>query len=206
MVPGNSTYDNAYKCYGFRTRCGTFVWTSISFIAKREQVFQCRFKLKFVSFAHRPGGYQSPRCLHDRTDCALFHFIYFLTFSLLDLTHFLTARVVLAPQMISQSVSSIFLCSQLPSGAWRTPGLSIHWCCLPTFFFICLPCLLPPFTMPYKMVLARPDERETCPYYSSLRLFLMVRRSSCGPIACWILAQTSSLVTWSLYKMSSILR
>ena len=33
----------------------------------------------------------------------------------------------------------------------------------------------------------------------------MVRRSSCGPIACWILARTSSLVTWSLYEMQSIL-
>ena len=29
---------------------------------------------------------------------------------------------------------------------------------------------------------------------------------SCGPIACWILALTSSLVTWSLYEMCSILR
>ena len=34
----------------------------------------------------------------------------------------------------------------------------------------------------------------------------MVRRSLCGPIACWILAQTSVLVTWSLYEMHSILR
>ena len=30
---------------------------------------------------------------------------------------------------------------------------------------------------------------------------MMVRRSSCGPIAWWILARTSSLVTWPLYKM-----
>ena len=28
--------------------------------------------------------------------------------------------------------------------------------------FLCLPCLLPPFTVPCKMVLARPDEREAC--------------------------------------------
>ena len=34
----------------------------------------------------------------------------------------------------------------------------------------------------------------------------MVRGSSCGPIACWILARTCSLVTWSLYEMRSILR
>ena len=50
-----------------------------------------------------------------------------------------------------------------------------------------------PFTVPYKMVLARPEERETCPYHFSLRHFGMVRRSSCGPNACWISAQTSSL-------------
>ena len=35
----------------------------------------------------------------------------------------------------------------------------------------------------------------------SLRLFTMVRRSSRGPIARWILARTSSLVPWSLYEM-----
>ena len=29
---------------------------------------------------------------------------------------------------------------------------------------------------------------------------MMVRRFLCGPIACWILAQISSLVTWSLYE------
>ena len=44
----------------------------------------------------------------------------------------LTARVVGAPQMVSQPVSSIFLCSSLPSGTWQTPGLSIPWWCLPT--------------------------------------------------------------------------
>ena len=47
---------------------------------------------------------------------------------------------------------------------------------------------------------------ETYPHHCSLSLFTMVRRSSCGLIACWILARTSSLVTWSLYKMCSILR
>ena len=49
--------------------------------------------------------------------------------------------------MISQPVSSIFSCSPLPSGIWRTPGLSIPWCCLPTsssvrlVFFPLLLCL-----------------------------------------------------------------
>ena len=40
--------------------------------------------------------------------------------------------------MISQPVSSIFLCSPLPSGTWRTPGLSIPWYCLPTSSSLCL--------------------------------------------------------------------
>ena len=44
----------------------------------------------------------------------------------------LTTRVVGAPQMISQPVSSIFPSSPLPSWTWRTPGLSNPWCCLPT--------------------------------------------------------------------------
>ena len=76
---------------------------------------------------------------------------------------------------------------------------------LSSHLFLCLPCLLPPFTMPCKMVLARLDEWETWLYHCSLHLFTIVRRSSCGPIACWILARTSSLVTWSLYEMCSIL-
>ena len=44
----------------------------------------------------------------------------------------LTTRVVGAPQMILQLVSSIFLCYPLPSRTWQTQGLSISWCCLPT--------------------------------------------------------------------------
>ena len=81
----------------------------------------------------------------------------------------------------------------------------VHSLMLSSHLFLCLPCLLPPFTVPCKMVLTRPDEQETWPYHSSLRLFTMDWKSSCGPIACWILAQTSLLVTWSMYEMHSIL-
>ena len=63
----------------------------------------------------------------------------------------------------------------------------VHSLMLSSHLFLCLPCLLLPFTEPCKMALARPDERETCPYHCSLRLFTMARRSSSGPIACWIL-------------------
>ena len=44
---------------------------------------------------------------------------------LLIIIYPLTARVVGAPQMISQPVSSIFPCSPLPSETCQTPGLSI---------------------------------------------------------------------------------
>ena len=43
-----------------------------------------------------------------------------------------------------------------------------------------------PFHCALQDGLARPDERETWPYHWSLRLFTIVRRSSCGPIPCWI--------------------
>ena len=76
----------------------------------------------------------------------------------------------------------------------------VHSLMLSSHLFLCLPCLLPPFTVLCKMVFARPDKHETWPYHCSLRLFTMIRRSSCGPVACWILAWTSSLVTWSLYS------
>ena len=102
--------------------------------------------------------------------------------------------------MISQPVSSTIPYYPLPSGTWRTPNLTIPWCCLPTSSSVCL--VFFPLSL---MVLSRPDELETWPYHCSLGLFTIVRRSSCGSIACWILAQTSSLVAWPLYEMRSIL-
>ena len=106
--------------------------------------------------------------------------------------------------------STSFLQFSLFSTAlWDLPNpRPVHSLMLSSHLFLCLPCSLSPFTVPCKMVLARPDERETWQYHCkhSLRLFTIVRRSSCGPIACWILAQTSSLVTWSLYEMCSIFR
>ena len=53
----------------------------------------------------------------------------------------------------------------------------VHSLMLSSHLFLCLPCLLPPFTVPCKMVLARPDERETWPYHCNLCLFTTVKRS-----------------------------
>ena len=76
---------------------------------------------------------------------------------------------------------------------WDLPNSRpVHSPMLSSHLFLCPPCLLPPFTVSCKMVLARPDERETWPYHCSLRLFTIVRRSSCGPVACWIKASSNS--------------
>ena len=66
----------------------------------------------------------------------------------------LTIRVIGAPQMILQPVSSIFPCSPLPPGTWWTPDLSIPWYCLPTSSSVCLVFL--PLSLPCKMILAVP--------------------------------------------------
>ena len=73
----------------------------------------------------------------------------------------LTTRVVGAPQTISQPVFSIAFLDLVNSRLANFLMLSSH-------LLLCLPCLLPPFTVPCKMVLARPDEWETRPYHCSL--------------------------------------
>ena len=110
----------------------------------------------------------------------------------------LTARVVEAPQLISQPVSSTFLCSALPCGTRRNPGLSIPWCCLPTSSS--------PFHFALQDGFCQTGWTGDMSIHCSLRLFTMVTRSSCSPIACWILTRSSSLVTRSLCEMHSILR
>ena len=47
---------------------------------------------------------------------------------------------------------------------------------------------------------------EMWPYHLSFRHFTMVRRSSCTPVAFWILLRTSSFVIWSLWEMFRSLR
>ena len=47
----------------------------------------------------------------------------------------------------------------------------VHSLMLSSNLFLCLSCLLPPFTVPCKMVLARPDERENgSNLYASVKL------------------------------------
>ena len=95
----------------------------------------------------------------------------------------LTAGVVGAP---TDDFATTFLNFSLFSTAlWDLANTRpVRYLMLSSHLFFSLPCLLPQFTVTCKIVLARPDERETWAYHFSLRLFAMVRGSSCGPIAC----------------------
>ena len=108
----------------------------------------------------------------------------------------LIPRVVVAPPMTSQPVFSMFPCHLLPSGHLPN-SRPVHSLTLSTHFFLCPPCRVP-FTVPCKMVLARPDEKGIWPCDCCLCRFTIVR-SLCGPFACWNLTHTSQLVTSSLH-------
>ena len=57
---------------------------------------------------------------------------------------------------------SVLHSSLLSTALWNlVNSRHVHFLILPPHLFFCLPCLLPPFTVPYKMDLARPDEWET---------------------------------------------
>ena len=90
------------------------------------------------------------------------------------------------------------------SSAFLTVSLSpkpVHSQMLSSHRFLCLPLLLPPCTVPWRNVLARPEDLVMCPYYCSLRCFTIVKSSLWGPTACRILLRTSSFVMCSLYEM-----
>ena len=72
-------------------------------------------------------------------------------------------------------------------------GRPVHSLMLSSHRFLCLPLRLPPWTVPCRIVLVSPDDRVTCPYHFSLRLFTVVKRSSYDPMAFPILEFTSSL-------------
>ena len=80
--------------------------------------------------------------------------------------------------------------SLFSTAVWELPNSRpVHSLMLSSHLFVCLPCLLPPFTVPCKMVWARPDEQETWPYHCSLHLFTIIRRSSWS----WSLTGISTL-------------
>ena len=98
--------------------------------------------------------------------------------------------------------TSLLHFSLFSTSLWDLPNSRpVHFLMLSSNLFLCPPCLLPPFTVPCKIVLARPDERETWQYHCSLRLFTMVRRSSCGPIATSVVCHQLGLLGTDLHAI-----
>ena len=94
------------------------------------------------------------------------------------LTYPLTVRVSGAPQMTSQPNFPHLTLSS--TALWELVNSKpVHSLLLSSHLIFCLPCLLPPFIVPCKMTVARPDEWETCPYHCTLLLFIMVTWSNC---------------------------
>ena len=96
----------------------------------------------FLYFHCVPTAFISPCVLIVFQQCCAFPWLHcvpavlIIIIIIIIIINPLTARVVGAPQMILQPLFSIFPCSPLPSGTWRTPGLSIPWCCLPNSTFV----------------------------------------------------------------------
>ena len=85
-------------------------------------------------------------------------------------------------------------------------SIPVHSLILSSHLFFCLPLFLFPFTVPSRIVFAKPEDLETWPNHLSFRFLTRVRSSSYFPMVAWIFLQTSSLVTWSLYEMFNSLR
>ena len=54
----------------------------------------------------------------------------------------------------------------------------VHAVMLSSHLFFCLPLLLPPCTVPCRIIFASPVDLVLCPYHLSFRFFTVVRRSS----------------------------
>ena len=78
-------------------------------------------------------------------------------------------------------------------------SIPVHSLILSSHLFFCLPLFLFPFTVPCRIVFAKPEDLQTWPNYLSFRFLTRVRSSSYFPMAAWIFLRPFSLVTWSLY-------
>ena len=94
--------------------------------------------------------------------------------------------------------SNLLFSAALVELAKSIPG---HSLILSSDLFLCLPLLLFPFTLPCRIVFAKPEDLEMWPNHLSFRFLTRVKSSSYPPMAAWILLRTSSLVTRCLYKM-----
>ena len=100
-------------------------------------------------------------------------------------TYPITARVVGAPQMTSNQFPLFF--SVLHCSETRP----VHSLMVSSHLFFCPNMSSSPFHCAMRDSSSQTYEQETCPYHFSSSLFAIARTSSCGPIACWILAITA---------------
>ena len=85
-------------------------------------------------------------------------------------------------------------------------SIPVHTLILFSHLFFCLPLFLFPFTVPCRIVFAKPENLETWQNHLSFHFLTRVRGLSYSPMAAWIFLRTSSLVTWSLYEMLNSLQ
>ena len=101
---------------------------------------------------------------------------------------------------IKDDRATTFLHSSLSSAfRWASPNPNpVHSDILSSLTFFCLPFLLPPCTVPCRIIFASPVDLVMCPYHLHLCFLTVVVRTSYGQIACLIVFITSSFVTPSL--------
>ena len=64
-------------------------------------------------------------------------------------------------------------------------SIPVHSLILSSLLFFCLP-LLFPFTVPCRVVFAKPEDLETWPNHVSVRFLTKIRSSSYSPMTAWI--------------------
>ena len=65
-------------------------------------------------------------------------------------------------------------------------SIPVHSLILSSHLFFCLPLFLFPFTVPCRIVFAKPEDLDTWPNHLSFRFLTRVRSSSYSPMAAWI--------------------
>ena len=76
-------------------------------------------------------------------------------------------------------------------------SVPVHSLILSSHLFFCLPLFLFPFTVPCRIVFAKPEDLETWPNHLSFRFLTRVRSSSYSPTAACIFLRTSLLLLCS---------
>ena len=85
-------------------------------------------------------------------------------------------------------------------------SILVHSLILSSHLFFCLSRFLFPFTVPCRIVFAKPEDLETWPNHLGFRFLTTVKRSLYSPMAALVFLRTSTLVIWSLYEMFNTLQ